>query len=157
VLVRYQGQPFPVNISANGKPAGRATRAGASLSVPAGAVRLQATSPEAFLTRDFGSITLAEGAQHTLLMPDVTGVSIKVIGDLFEGLQVTLDGRRVPGSYPYQLPHVTVGQHRIQFRWSAGQLAGRQIARSITLDPGGKVYQIIASPANDQVEVRRLR
>ncbi|MBI2835025.1 MAG: serine/threonine protein kinase [Acidobacteria bacterium] len=154
--LKFDGASFPVRVFADGKPVGRIDNAAGRVTVPSGSMRIRALGEQAFFDRDFGSMTLQAGERRSLTVPATASAFIGVKGDVYEGLQILIDGRSVPGSYPAQLARITAVPHRITFRWSRGTLADKQLSQSIDLS-GGRHFLIRAVPDDNQVSVQKVR
>ena len=156
VRVGYAGGAYQVTVYADGKQVGRLSGAGQSLSIDPGRPRLRAVNEALFLSKDFGSVTLASNEGKTLSLPATASAYIGVRGDLYEGLRILIDGRAVKGPYPAQIGQIAAGRHRIAFRWEEGSLRGVEIAESIDLSDGAQ-FTIRAIPEDARVAVQKLR
>ncbi len=101
-------------------------------------------------------MTFTSGGEQTLRMPTTASASVSVLGDSYDGLQMTISGAAMPGPYPAQIPKITLGRHAVSFNWSTGGLSGLEIEDVIDLRSTGH-YLVRAVPQTSQVTVRKLR
>jgi hypothetical protein len=109
-----------------------------------------------FLARDLGTMDLKPGERRTIALPATTATTILVAGGDYDGLQLELGGRPVPGPYPAQIRRIVQGTHQVSFRWVSGPNQGKRIQGSATL-VDGSVFRIVGSPQNETVTVTKLR
>jgi hypothetical protein len=153
LLARFDGTPFPVRLFVDGR---RFETSGGRAVVPAGRVRVRVVSDAAFFARDLGVIELKPGDRRQLSFPATTATSIDVTGGAYEGLQIAVDGRQVPGPYPAQIRQIVQGTHQINFRWVSGQHQGKAFRGTADLTDG-RVFRIVGSPQDERVTVQKLR
>ncbi len=156
LILTFAGAPYAVSLRADGDRLGIVSRGGGSVDVSPGSHRVRAVGSAVFLSQDFGEMTFTSGGEQTLRMPTTASAFVGVLGDSYDGLQMTISGAAVPGPYPAQIPKITLGRHAVSFNWSTGGLSGLEIEDVIDLRSTGH-YLVRAVPQTSQVTVRKLR
>ena len=156
LTVAYAGAAYAVAISAGGERLGIVSGNGGSVSVEPGTHRIRASSSAVFLSEDLGNMTLESGAERTVRMPALASAFVGVLGDAYDGLQITISGTRVDGPYPAQVAKIAVGRHAVVFTWTSGGLSGLEIKDVVDVSSPGH-YLIRAVPQMSQVTVQKLR
>jgi hypothetical protein len=155
IEVQFDGPPFPLFVRVGERQFGPLAGNG-RLEVQGGSKRIRAVGDAVFLDRDFGVVALKAGGRHPLAIPDTGSAVVTVKGGLYGGLQMSVDGRPLPGPYPAQVARIAAGPHTIRFSWASGQLAGLDLQQSFTISAGGH-FLISAVPGNEQVTIQQLR
>lgn len=154
--VKYEGEPFPFTLYAGSKAVRQVSSDGASVSVDAGSTDLRAVNKEFFLDQRLGSFSLKPAERRSVSVPNLVSVFVGVKDELYQGLQILLDGRALPEPYPAQLAKVAPGNHKVVFRWTEGGLEGKQLAKAIDLRDG-RHFVVRADTQTDEVAVQKLR
>ena len=148
---QFQGEAFPFQVYD-----GDQLIAGDPIRLPAGRHRIRLVNNDLFLNRSFETVTIAAGAEATLMVFGPGSAVVNVKGENYAGVQIFVDGRQLPLPYPAQIPRIASGSHVIRFAWVSGSFAGKALAETFSVRPGEHVL-VRAVPDDSHVVVQQIR
>ncbi len=151
-----RGAPYTARILDGGRRVDGIRPGGPPVPVTAGEHRLRAVAEEVFLDRPLETVKLGPGETHAIELPGLGSAYLEVPNDAYDGCEILLNGKMLPAPYPAQVPRLAAGDHRVMFRWTAGQYAGRKANSIVSIQEKGH-YLIKGEPESGKVLVQQVR
>ena len=148
--LEYLGARYPVKIQEGSTELGPLPAA-----LSAGEHEIHLVGDGVFLNRK-EKISVSPGKDQFILLPGIGSASFEVVADAYDGCEILLDGKSLPGPYPAQVPQLVAGDHNVMFRWTSGPFVGKRVVSSFSVGENAHT-QVRGDPEKNSFLIQQVR